>query len=79
MVVTGIHVSFGGKYLAPVFVKPPQTIISAPVQTALLWVTDGAPFVLVVIQLSMEGLYLPPVPGFDPPQTSISLPVQKPT
>jgi hypothetical protein len=43
----------------------------------------GAPVVLVAVQLSVLGLYLPPVlsktlPAPTPPQTIISLPVQTP-
>jgi hypothetical protein len=56
-------------------------IISLPVQTAV-WLSraDGALLVLVTVQLSVAGLYLPPVfrllLKFFPPQTIISLPVQ---
>src|SRR5206468_1170070 len=55
------------QYLPPVFQRlissvPPQTIISLPVQTAVCPCRPvGAPVVLVAIQLSMPGLYLPPV------------------
>jgi len=61
--------------------NPPQTIISLPVQTAV-WKfrASGALVVLVVVQVSVLGLYLPPVfnPPLlpTPPQTMISLPVQ---
>ena len=60
---------------------PPQTIISLPVHTAV-WLSRpvGALVVLVSVQLSVPGLYLPPVLkkeiAFHPPQTIISLPVQ---
>ena len=59
---------------------PPQTIISLPVQTAVgTYRAVGALVVLVAVQLSVPGLYLPPVlkilGGFHPPQTIISLPV----
>jgi len=61
---------------------PPQTIISVPVHTAV-WLNrgEGALVVLVAVQLSVLGLYLPPVlrpepPVLSPPQTIISLPVQ---
>jgi hypothetical protein len=77
------------QYLPPVFKtfagfppwRPPHTIISPPVQTAV-WPSraEGALVVLVAIQLSVPKLYLPPVlrsgmPGPDPPQTIISPPV----
>ena len=60
---------------------PPQTIIWLPVHTAVC--PDRAPGALVVligVQVSVPGLYLPPVlkllyASF-PPQTIISLPVQ---
>jgi hypothetical protein len=61
---------------------PPQTIISLPFHTAL-WDSrgEGALAVLVAIQLSAVGLYLPPVlqslnVESPPPQTIISLPLQ---
>ena len=63
---------------------PPHTIISVPVQTAV-WPSraSGALTVLVAVQVSVVGLYLPPVLKwqgkefhFAPPQTIISLPVQ---
>ena len=43
---------------------PPQMIISLPVQTAV-WAnrSEGALVVLVALQLSVSGAYLPPVPG----------------
>jgi hypothetical protein len=42
---------------------PPQTIISLPVQTLpkSFWRGLGALVVLVAVQLSVLGLYLPPV------------------
>jgi hypothetical protein len=59
------------QYLPPVFKKwywtpsknsPPQTIIWLPVHTALWYHRAlGALVVLVVIQLSLLRLYLPPV------------------
>ena len=60
---------------------PPQTIISLPVQTAVCPArAPGALVVLVAVQVSVLGLYLPPVfktpKPFTPPQTIISLPVQ---
>ena len=60
---------------------PPQTIISLPVHAAVCaHRAVGASFVVVAVQLSVLGLYLPPVPkrknGSNPPQTIISLPVQ---
>src|SRR6266705_5702020 len=70
-----------GLYFPPVLSPvPPQTIISLPVQTAVCRSrASGALVVLVAVQLSVPGLYLPPVfkfmlPSF-PPQTIISLPV----
>ena len=63
-------------------VSPPQTIISLPLQTAVCTIRpDGALAVLVLVQLSAAGLYLPPVSKGEgeivsrPPQTIISLPV----
>jgi hypothetical protein len=72
-------------YLPPVLKKvpmksaPPQTIISLPVHTAVGKPrASGALVVLVAVQLSAVGLYLPPVFRrpvlFEPPQTIISLP-----
>src|ERR1051325_3272257 len=72
-----------GLYLLPVSGNnpPPQTIISLPVHTAV-WPdrAEGASGIFVGFQLSVSGLYLPPVFGFGrnlspPPQTIISLPV----
>jgi hypothetical protein len=63
---------------------PPQTIISAPVHTAVCESRgDGALVKLVAIQLSVLGLYLPPLfesPNVSstPPQTIISLPLHTP-
>jgi hypothetical protein len=69
------------QYLPPVFklLYPPQTIISLLVQTAVChWRAEGALVVLAAIQLSVMGLYRPPVfravPLY-PPQTIISLSV----
>src|SRR6266404_1909944 len=42
--------------------RPPQTIISLPVQTAGATRAVGALVVLVALQLSVPGSYLPPVP-----------------
>jgi len=56
-----------GLYLPPVLKKPPlpippQAIISLPVHTAVCCSRrEGALVVLVAVQLSVEGLYLPPV------------------
>jgi hypothetical protein len=55
-------------------------IISLPVQTdAVKCRAEGALVVLVAVQLSVVGLYLPPVLkellALSPPQTIISLPV----
>jgi hypothetical protein len=61
-----VGVGFGAaaQYLPPVFKLkfPPQTIISLPVQTAEWWDrASGALVVLVTVQVSVLGLYLPPV------------------
>ena len=61
--------------------NPPQTIISLPVQTAVWSVrASGALVVLVAVQVSVLGLYRPPVFNRPlvptPPQTIISLPIQ---
>ncbi len=74
------------QYLPPVLslpptVPPPQTIISLPVQTAVCKVRAcGASMLLVAVQLSLPGLYFPPVlrtrgKPSSPPQTIISMPV----
>jgi len=43
-------------------IRPPHTIISSPVQTAVCWNrAAGALIMLVLAQLSAAGLYLPPV------------------
>jgi hypothetical protein len=50
------------QYLPPLFQPPPQTIISLPVHTAVCVYRGSGTFVrLVVVQLSVPGLYLPPV------------------
>src|SRR4029077_2177465 len=87
----GVGVGVGGtdcaQYLPPVFkllpVDPPQTIISPSVQTAVSrYLASGTLMVLVGLQLSASGSYLPPVfKGFancasSPPHTIMSLPVQ---
>jgi len=58
--------------------RPPQTIISVPVQTADASARpDGTPGpVEVAIQLSLAGSYRPPVFVHAPPQTINSVPVQ---
>ena len=58
----------------------PQTIISLSVQTAVCKSRgSGALGVLVAVQLSVPGIYLPPVltncEKLEPPQTIISVPV----
>src|ERR1041385_7929259 len=74
------------QYLPPVFkglpLLPPHTIISLPVHTAVCqYRPSGALVVLVAAQLSVMGLYFPPVlksmngQQINPPQTIISLPV----
>jgi hypothetical protein len=70
MVLVAVQLSVLGLYLPPVLKKPgggrgpcpPQTIISVPVHTAV-WPdrAAGAFVVLVAVQLSVLGLYLPPV------------------
>jgi len=72
-VAVGVGVGVGveepdcAKYFAPVLktltlLYPPQTIISPPVQTPTCQKrAAGAPLVLVAVQLSVPGLYLPPV------------------
>jgi hypothetical protein len=73
-----------GLYLPPVLrsppPRPPQTIISWSVHTAVFsYRASGTLVVLVCVQLSVTGLYLPPVLNqvpANPPQTIISLPVQ---
>ena len=82
----GVGVPDCAQYLPPVLslpptVPPPQIIISLPVQTAVCKVRAcGASMLLVAIQLSLPGSYLPPVlrtlgrPS-SPPQTIISMPV----
>src|SRR5947208_1598755 len=68
----GVGVGVGGgpdcaQYLLPVFNRfpsistPPQTIISLPVQTAVCENRASAALVLVAAQLSVLGLYRPPV------------------
>ena len=64
----GVGLGVGAQYLPPVFRLfgpsgvPPQTIISLPVQTAVCWnLAEGALMMLVAVQLSVLGLYLPPV------------------
>jgi len=71
------------QYLAPVFkslpglLSPPQMIISLPVQTAVCDSRPmGAMVVLVGLQVSKVGLYLPPLLRDEPPQIIISSPVQ---
>src|ERR1041385_7613493 len=68
------------EYLPPVFTQmlltvAPQIIISVPVQTAaLVTLAIGELTSHAVIQVSVEGLYLPPS-KIPPPQIIISLPV----
>ena len=82
----GVGVPDCAQYLPPVLnlprtPPPPQIIISLPVQTAVCKVRgSGALMMLVAVQLSLPGLYLPPVlrttgKPWSPPQTIISLPV----
>jgi hypothetical protein len=71
VVLVAYQLSVPGLYLPPVFKywnpsgdqnPPPQTIISVPVHTAV-WDSrkKGAFTVVVAVQLSRLGLYLPPV------------------
>jgi hypothetical protein len=56
--------------------NPPHTIISLPLHTAVFHARpEGALTALVAVQLSVMGLYLPPVLPPPAPQTIISLPV----
>jgi hypothetical protein len=82
----GVGVPDCAQYLPPVLnlprtPPPPQIIISLPVHTAVCKVrASGALIVLVAVQLSLPGSYLPPVlrtrgKPSSPPQTIISLPV----
>ena len=88
--LVGVQLFVPGSYLPPELKvvppngpSPPQTIISLPVHTAVCTArASGALVVLVAVQLSIAGMYLPPVPkgpdpgaGPYPPQTTISLPV----
>ena len=63
-------------------VRPPQTTMYAPVQTAVWFVrAAGTPGpVEVGVQVLVAGAYLPPVsvapPSVSPPQTIMSVPVQ---
>src|SRR5262245_59801368 len=68
------------QYLPPLVSSPPQMIISLPVQTTVCSSRAvGALTRLVAVQVSVMGLYLPPVlrtPTLPcPPQSIISLPV----
>jgi len=68
--LVAVQLSVPGSYLPPVFayppgkvgLYPPQTIIWLPVQTAVCpCLGSGALVMLVVVQLFVVGLYLPPV------------------
>jgi hypothetical protein len=86
--LVAVQLSAPGLYRPPVLKSiagqqkmPPQTIISLPVHAAV-WESraEGALAMLVAIQISVLGLYLPPVlqslnVESAPPQTIISLPV----
>src|SRR5438477_490818 len=89
VVLGALHLSVVG-YQPPVFTRPmkgkspmpPQTIISVPVQIAVCERrAAGALLVVVAVQLSVPGLYRPPVfksvkKSSTPPQTIISLPAR---
>jgi hypothetical protein len=84
----GAQLSPDGLYLPPELkyspLNPPQTIICVPVHTAVCDAREAGQFAPVEVanQLSLVGLYLPPVLTYDPPesadppQTTISVPVQ---
>src|SRR5206468_12691539 len=89
-VAVGVGVGVGApdcaQYLPPVFNRfplistPPHTIISLPVHTAeCAYRPAGALVLLVAVQVSAPGSYLPPVlkglTSSIPPHTIISLPV----
>src|SRR5262245_25924401 len=89
VMLVAVQLSVVGWYHPPLLMKvlppmlnPPQTIISVPVQTSECRLRpSGALVMLVAVQLSVLGLYLPPVftctfTLASPPQTIISLPVQ---
>ncbi len=89
VMLVAVQLSVPGLYLPPLFsgleqlilVNPPQTIISLSVHTAVCaHRAEGALVMLVAVQLSRPGWYLPPVLKTlvlsVPPQTIISLPVQ---
>jgi hypothetical protein len=91
VVLAAVQLSAPGLYLPPVFetmrqslsLHPPQTIISLPVHTAVCRMRPvDALVMLVAVQPSVVGLYLPPVskgpPIPFPPQTIISLSVHTP-
>jgi hypothetical protein len=89
MVGVGVGVPDCAQYLPPVLSRPPTvpppqiiiSLISLPVHTAVCKVrASGALMVLVAVQLSLPGSYLPPVSTMrgkpsSPPQTIISRPV----
>ena len=79
--VAGLYLPPVLKRLGPALAAPPQMIISLPIHTAV-WASRGlgALVPLVAVQLSVAGLYFPPVFNgskfsSNPPQTIISLPV----
>jgi hypothetical protein len=94
VVLVAVHVPVLRLYRPPVLrtlslvSSPPQIIHSLPANTSVCESrAEGALAVLVAIQLSVPGLYLPPVSylsgvsnrkkdGRCPPQMIISLPVQ---
>jgi hypothetical protein len=69
VVLVAIQLSVSGLYLPPVLKStsgqqntPPQMIISAPAHTAVCESRgEGALLILIATQLSVLGLYLPPV------------------
>jgi hypothetical protein len=85
LVVVAIQAFVPGLYLPPLLKyvkfpsKPPHTIISVPLHTAVCDSrADGAVAVLVVIQVSVLGMYFAPVFNtlpLKPPHTIISVPL----
>jgi len=62
---------------SPLEFWPPQTTISVPVQIAVWLERPAGTFTVEVgCQVSVAGLYRPPVLEEKPPHTTISLPVQ---
>jgi hypothetical protein len=76
-VMLGSRSASWGRAVGVETASPPQTIISLPVHTAVCPNRAvGASLLVIAVQLSLLGLYLPPVAkrknGSNPPQTIIS-------